>query len=125
MASQMMNLDTINADQGPGAWPADLGVQSMGEYLDLLVKGNYLSAEDVEKLRFREDFVLLNVAESDPADTALIVSKGYFYRSGSLPGWQNNGFVLFTKGGQGSISLHESSWRQVKFPPRTPAILPE
>ena len=93
-------------------WPVESGETSRRAYLDRLVREDYLSAAD---RRAMDDFVIVNVAESDPGDTPLVLRRADYVRflqgsPGAFP-W------IFLKGG---AVLRDT---KADLPPRTPPIL--
>jgi hypothetical protein len=127
LALQTMSLDEFEAGgsrRSPG-FPADIGVKTAREYFDRLLKGNYLTRSDLEKLQKGADFSVVNVSDSDPPETAFLISRSYFDMKSGKGG---KGFIVFAKGGSGGVyrrPADASSPNVIKLPNRQPQILPE
>ena len=93
-------------------WPVESGETSRRAYLDRLVREDYLPAAD---RRAMDAFVVVNVAEDDPGDTALVLRRSDYMRF--LHGEKDAFSWIVQKGG---AVLHDV---KVVFPPRTPPIL--
>jgi hypothetical protein len=93
-------------------WPMESGETSRRAYLDRLVREDYLSAAD---RRAMDDFVIVNVAEDDPGDTALVLRRADYARF--LQGKKEVFPWVFLKGG---ACLRDA---KVQLPPRIPPIL--
>lgn len=121
-AAQMLSLDRAQSGDG-GGLPADLGVKSFREYVDLLTRDGYLTAEDVGRMHLLEDFALVNASRDDPPETALLVTRSFLDRRFSNERI-GKGFVVFRLDGSGGSYPRPGDGQQVLLPDRQPRILP-
>lgn len=119
IATQARWLDrsTARGDEAPGL-PFDVGAKTARDYFEPLVRENYLSPADYEKLLV--GLTVTNASRHDPPGTALIVSESL--DAGGDPG--ERGFVALALDGSGGVFARADHRVRVTLPPREPAILP-
>lgn len=120
-AITMMALDGKNSGDMPnGALPANLGVKTAREYLRRLTENHYLSEAELRKLWIPGKMEIVNVASTDPPDTAFLIVKTQA-SSERIP---TSGFSVMTMGGDGGSYSRKTDGRALKLPACTPQILP-
>jgi len=96
--------------------PADCGVKSTAEYLELLVNKGYMQRED---LALFAGFILGNVSNND-GDVVVLISRPYYEyitQGARLP----KDFMIILKGGEAEALRMPIP--TTDFPPRTPPFL--
>ena len=71
-AAQEMALDGFQFDKKALGWPHDAGMKSAARFLDLLVKNNYLTADDAVAA---SGLAISNLSDADPGETAFLRSS--------------------------------------------------
>ena len=64
-----MALDGFQFDKKALGWPHDAKVNSSGDFIAMLVKNNYLPADDIVEA---SGFMVSNLSDSDPGETAFL-----------------------------------------------------
>jgi len=90
-------------------FPAKAKIKTKAELKQMLVSEGYLTADNLEKLKFNEISVA-NVSDEDPADTIFL--KATMGRT----------IIIFRKGGEGTIYPNGKNILGLE-PPRSPAFL--
>jgi len=108
---QMVNDGKAKSDKSLG-YPADAGITTGSDLKSRLVKGGYLSDEDLAKLHF-DEFEFGNVSENDPGNTITLRLQ---------PKPPAHYLIIFEKNGDGSIFL-KSQRVLGENPPRDPPYL--
>jgi hypothetical protein len=121
-AGQMLALD--EKESGGGGFPADLAVKTAREFIDRLVKSGHITEQERRKFKL-DDFVIVNIAASDPPETAFLLSKSYFDVKYRYPDVKNWSFIVFRKDGNGGIYTRPSDRLSgaVILPDRNPQFL--
>jgi len=120
IATQTMALDAFTTGEGPG-WPGDPGnSQGWEGFCSSLQQGKYLSWADLRKIATapgvqvpvaeaapsRTGIQVYEVKESDPSDAIFVSSynwSGFSELTEKSVPFGDKGFVIFRKGGDGSV----------------------
>lgn len=117
LAMQQMALDATTTGEKSSGLPVESGIRTVAELKERLVRGGYLSEEDIAHLQF-DKLLIGNVSEADPAGTMVIRSKPKAHPDGAIIFMQKDGNGrLLTKRQLGQMAAQD--------PPREPAYLPE
>jgi len=112
LATLIANRDRdLEGDKSLG-FPADIGCRSAQQFIELLVKGDYIGRVDLPYLHL-EEFEIGNVSAEDPGDTILVQSK---------PNDSRVRKVVVTKDGTSQI-VRKNAPSPGKVPPRNPPFL--
>lgn len=128
-AAESLAIEEVGDKNGPGGFPADVGVKSGMEYIAYLLKRGAIKEEDLKifckpgraKNSFKdlraEDIVyrFANVSAKDVGDTAFIVSRNVV-EGPSDEGYLKKGYIVIHRGGDGLS--------QAKMPPDPKLIGP-
>ncbi len=109
-------LDAASRDPQVGL-PADCGIKSTAEYLELLAGKGYLKRED---LALFAGFILGNVSANDPARTVILISRPYYEYITQGARFPKDS-VFIRKGGDAQILSEPIP--PADFPPRAPPFL--
>ena len=111
LAIQTAKLDGETTGNPKLGYPANAKITTKAALKDMLIASEYLTAEDLKRLRF-ENIMIGNVAEEDPDNTVLLKAvspKGKYV-------------IIFRKGGDGALYRPGQDTFSVD-PPRKPAFL--
>jgi type II secretory pathway pseudopilin PulG len=109
LAVQTAQLDGDTTGNPKLGFPAKAKIKSKAELKQMLVSEGYITAADLEKLKFNEISVA-NVSDEDPADTIFLKAT-----MGKM-------VIIFRKGGDGAIYRTGQNTFSTD-PPRSPAYL--
>lgn len=132
IATQTMSMDTFTSGNGL-AWTTDENGAGIGlsTYVSALVDDNYLTRSDLNKLFSAPGvtrasdadpatgtiaFSIFAVSENSPGSQPFVVTRNW--NAGTLDAtrqpYGNKGFVIFRKGGEGSINTRATEATRIK-----------
>jgi len=109
LAVQMAQVDGSATGNAMLGFPASAEIASKADFKKMLVSGKYLTAEDLEHMKF-DKISVANVSDDDPGDTIFLKATSGRY------------VVIFRKGGDGAIYRPGQNTFS-HDPPRNPAFL--
>ena len=109
MAVLMAQNDGVTRGNPNLGFPASAKIKSKAARKEMLVSEGYISADDLEKLKFN-DMSVANISDEDPVDTIFLKAT------------MGKTIIIFRKGGDGDVYPNGKNILGLD-PPRSPAFL--